>query len=93
MKRTPKKKIPHFKTEAQEADFWSKHSPLDYSDEFKPTNLRLFIHSKKRIISVPLNEKLWKGVRRLASRKHVPCQTFIRSIIAEKVRATAKKAA
>jgi predicted DNA binding CopG/RHH family protein len=29
------KKIPKFKSEKEEADFWSTHSPLDYPDEFK----------------------------------------------------------
>lgn len=28
-----KKKIPEFKSEAEEALFWKKHSPLDYPDE------------------------------------------------------------
>jgi predicted DNA binding CopG/RHH family protein len=30
-----RKKIPKFKSEKEEAAFWSKHSPLDYPDEFK----------------------------------------------------------
>lgn len=30
-----RKKIPKFKSEKEEAEFWSKHSPLDYPDEFK----------------------------------------------------------
>lgn len=30
-----KKKIPKFKSEKEAAEFWSKHSPLDYSGEFK----------------------------------------------------------
>ena len=29
------KKIPKFKSEKEAAEFWSKHSPLDYPDEFK----------------------------------------------------------
>ena len=29
-----KKKIPKFKSEKEEAQFWSKHSPLDYPNEF-----------------------------------------------------------
>lgn len=29
------KKIPKFKSEKEEAAFWSKHSPLDYPEEFK----------------------------------------------------------
>ena len=30
-----KKKLPKFKSEKEIADFWNKHSPLDYPDEFK----------------------------------------------------------
>ena len=32
-----KKRIPKFKSEKEEALFWSKHSPLDYPDEAKET--------------------------------------------------------
>jgi hypothetical protein len=30
-----KRKIPEFKSEKEEADFFSTHSPLDYPDEFE----------------------------------------------------------
>lgn len=30
-----RKKIPKFRSEKETAEFWSKHSPLDYPDEFK----------------------------------------------------------
>jgi len=30
-----KKKIPTFKSEGEEAKFWSKHSPLEYLEELK----------------------------------------------------------
>jgi predicted DNA binding CopG/RHH family protein len=30
-----KKKLPKFKSESEEARFWSEHSPLDYPDDFK----------------------------------------------------------
>ena len=29
------KKLPKFKSEEEAAQFWSKHTPLDYPDEFK----------------------------------------------------------
>ena len=29
-----KKKLPKFKSEEEEAEFWSMHSALDYPDEF-----------------------------------------------------------
>ncbi|MEK7858222.1 MAG: hypothetical protein AAB320_03690 [Elusimicrobiota bacterium] len=32
----PKRQIPNFKTEAEEARFWDTHSPLDYLSELKP---------------------------------------------------------
>ena len=33
-----RKKVPKFKSEKEAAEFWSKHSPLDYSSEFKDSN-------------------------------------------------------
>ena len=34
-------KLPKFKSEKEEADFWSTHSPLDYPNEFKEVNMQI----------------------------------------------------
>jgi len=42
------KKIPKFKTEKEERDFWDKHSIADYEDELKPVNKITFPKPQKK---------------------------------------------
>ena len=49
MKPDNSKKIPHFTSEKAEAEFWAKHSPLDYPEEFKEVKPRFSTKLKKRI--------------------------------------------
>jgi uncharacterized protein YuzE len=42
------KKLPFFRSEKAEADFWSNHSPLDYRKHFKEIRVRSFSNPKKR---------------------------------------------
>ena len=46
-----KKKLPKFKSHAQEARFWALHSPLDYEDEFKESeSLEFSKRLKKKVV-------------------------------------------
>ncbi len=52
-----KKKIPEFKNEKEEARFWSKHSPIEFPDEFKEERapfeftMKMKSVNKKRTVS------------------------------------------
>lgn len=93
MKSMRIKRLPRFASEKEEADFWSTHSPLDYPRDFRPARLRVALGLKKRLISIRLNEGLLQNVKRLASKNHMPYQTFIQVILSEKIREAFGKAA
>jgi len=82
------KKIPKFKNEAQERAFWLKHSPLDYLDKSKAIVNPDFPNLKysNKTISLRLPESLLNKIKSQANIKDVPYQTYIKLILAEKVK-------
>jgi predicted DNA binding CopG/RHH family protein len=81
------KKLPNFKNEDEERDFWSTHDTADYFDldkvqegvfpNLKPTT---------RKISIRLNESLINELKTLANKKNIPYQSLINVYLSEKVR-------
>ena len=87
------KKWPRFHSEEPEAACGSKHSPSDYAGQFRPAKLRFSAKLRKRLISIRMDEQLLRDVKRIAIKKHVPYQTYIHSLLVEKVRAELHRAA
>ena len=84
MKR--QKKLPRFRTEAQEREFWRTHDSTAYLDYSKVepvvfTNLR----PTTRAISLRLPEGLLAEIKTLANQRDVPYQSLIKAYLAEKV--------
>lgn len=88
MKSTKKfKKLPAFKNEEEEREFWSTHDTSDYFDldkvqegvfpNLKPTT---------RKISIRLNESLINELKTLANKKNIPYQSLIKIYLSEKVK-------
>lgn len=84
---TKPKKIPKFKTEDEEREFWATHSPLDYFDlstarrvtpspNLKPTT---------KSISIRLPESLIDQLKVLANKKDVPYQSLAKIYLAREV--------
>ena len=74
-----RKKIPKFKSEKEEALFWSKNSPLDYPDEF--TDIKEPIN-----FAVSLAEKVMRERKERKSSvtfRMEPSQLFLLKIIAK----------
>lgn len=40
MKEQKRRRIPHFKTREEEAEFWDTHSLADFADELRPVQLK-----------------------------------------------------
>ena len=81
------KKIPKFKNEGEEAEFWSVHDSTGFVDWSKAEracfpNLR----PSSRHISIRLPESLLALVKSLANKKDVPYQSLIKTYIADKAR-------
>jgi predicted DNA binding CopG/RHH family protein len=80
------KKIPNFKNEDEEREFWSKNDSTDYLNWSKgnPTQfnkLRPSVHS----ISLRLPDALLGKLKILANKKDVPYQTLLKIYLSDRV--------
>jgi len=81
------KKLPVFKSEDEERDFWSTHSSTDYFDWSKAErvvfpNLKLTTES----ISLRLPVTLLSQLKRLANAKDVPYQSLMKIFLSDRVK-------
>ena len=81
-----KRKIPNFKNEDEEREFWATHSPLDYFDSKKSKkgsfpNLKPSLKS----ISIRLPEDLLIELKTLANKKDVPYQSLAKIFLAKQI--------
>jgi len=83
---TALKKMPKFKNEKEELEFWSVHDATDYLD-FSAAREALFPNLKPttRTISVRLPETLIDKLKTLANKRDVPYQSLLKVLLAEKV--------
>ena len=82
----PKKRVPTFKSEAEERRFWSSHDSTEYLDWSKARRA-LFPNLKPSVktISIRLPESLLHSLKTLAHERDVPYQSFVKMILAERV--------
>ena len=85
MKET-NRRVPDFKNEDEEREFWATHSPLDFfnAKNFKKAsfpNLKPSIKS----ISIRLPEHLLAELKILANKKDVPYQSLAKVFLAKQI--------
>ena len=85
------KKIPEFKNENDELEFWATHDSTDYLNYGK-TKKGIFPNLKPstRTISIRLPEILIQHLKVLANRRDIPYQSLIKLFLAEKIKQSAK---
>lgn len=81
-----KKKIPNFKNEDHERNFWGKHDSADYIDYNKADksifiNLRPTTHS----ISIRMPDYLLNRLKILAHKKDIPYQSLLKIYLTQKI--------
>lgn len=83
---TALKKVPKFKTEDDERDFWATHDATDYLD-FSQAEEAVFPNLKPstRAISLRLPVALIDRLKMLANKQDVPYQSLLKVLLAEKV--------
>jgi predicted DNA binding CopG/RHH family protein len=83
---TAAKKLPEFKTEDEEREFWATHDATEYVD-FSAAQEAIFPSLKPttRTISVRLPESLIEKLKILAHKRDVPYQSLLKILLAEKV--------
>ncbi len=83
--------IPHFKTEAAEAEYWSTHSLAEIWDQLEPVEVEVSPASRridlrrahKKPVTLRLEEQQIARAKRLARAKSLSYQALIRSWINE----------
>jgi predicted DNA binding CopG/RHH family protein len=80
------KKIPIFKNEDEEREFWATHSPLDYFDSknYKRASFPKLKPSLKSI-SIRLPEGMLAELKILANKKDVPYQSLAKVYLARQI--------
>ena len=82
----PKKRLPNFKSEAEERRFWSTDDSTEYLDWSKAKR-GMFLNLKPSVktISIRLPESLLNSLKTLANGRDVPYQSLVKIILAERI--------
>jgi predicted DNA binding CopG/RHH family protein len=86
MKNVKKKRIPQFRNEDEERDFWASHDSTDYmswseANEIIMPNLKPTL----KTISIRLPEIMIEELKLLANKRDVPYQSLMKMFLAERV--------
>jgi len=89
-----RKKIPTFKDEDAEREFWSKEDSTEYIDWSKARRVTLpNLRPSLRTISLRLPESMIAELKVLANKRDVPYQSLLKVFLAERIQQElAKKA-
>jgi predicted DNA binding CopG/RHH family protein len=81
-----KKRIPEFKSEAEEQKFWATADSTEYVD-WKPAKRRRLVQLKPslRTISLRLPVSMIEELKVLANRRDVPYQSLLKVFLAERI--------
>ncbi|MBM4167415.1 MAG: hypothetical protein FJ218_10940 [Ignavibacteria bacterium] len=80
------KKIPKFKNENEEREFWAKHDSTDYLDWSKAKKAQFpNLKPTVRSVSVRLPEALLNDLKVLANKKDVSYHSLMKMYLSEKV--------
>ena len=81
------KKIPKFKSEAEERKFWEANNSDDYVDWDKAEHVAMpNLKPSTKTISLRLPEGLLESIKIEANKRDVPYQSLIKAWLAEDVR-------
>lgn len=80
------KKIPKFRTEAAEQEFWADHDSTEYVDWSKARRA-VFPNLKPstKTISLRLPETMLEELKTLANRRDVPYQSLMKVFLSERI--------
>lgn len=82
------KKIPQFKNEDEEREFWATHDSTEYLDWSKAIVNPIFPNLKPstKTITIRVTESLLMSLKELANEKDVPYQSLVKIYLDEKVK-------
>jgi predicted DNA binding CopG/RHH family protein len=86
MNDMPKKKIPVFKSEEEEREYWATHDSTEFIDWSKARKSTLSnLKPSLKTISIRLPEIMIEELKLLANKRDVPYQSLMKMFIAERV--------
>ena len=81
-----KKKIPEFKSEAEERLFWQKRDSSEYIDWSDAENVVMpKLKPSTKSISIRLPESMIEELKVLANKRDVPYQSLLKIFISERI--------
>ena len=85
--KSPLKKLPRFKSEDEERDFWATHSPLDYFDHSHPVEMDLSnLKPSTKSITIRLPLHLYQDLKMMANKRDVPYQSLMKTLLYQSVK-------
>ena len=92
MKKVKKKKIPKFRNEDEERDFWASHDSTEYIDWSEARNVTMpKLKPTLKTISIRLPEMMIEELKLLANKRDVPYQSLVKIFLAERVEQELRK--
>ena len=76
--------MPHFKTEAEEREFWDKHSIGDYWKDLRES-ADTFRRPKLAPVTLKFDPIVLKKIKMLARKRGIPYNAYIRYLLARGV--------
>ncbi len=81
------KKIPKFRSEAEERNFWRKNDTSDFVDWKKAERISFpNLKPSVRSISLRLPEAMLNDLKVIANKKDIPYQSLMKIFISEKIK-------
>jgi predicted DNA binding CopG/RHH family protein len=82
-----KNDIPIFKNEDEEREFWATHSILDFPGSFKRIKMDFSaLKASTKPITIRLPESMIYSLKMMSNKRDVPYQSFIKTILHDKIR-------
>ena len=92
MKKVKKKRIPKFRNEDEERDFWASHDSTEYIEWSKAENVTMpKLKPTLKTISIRLPEIMIEELKLLANKRDVPYQSLMKIFLAERVEQELRK--
>ncbi len=81
-----RKRIPKFKNEDEEREFWATHDSTEYVAWERAKRIRLSrLKPSTKTISIRLPESMLDNLKMLANKRDVPYQSLLKMYLAERI--------
>jgi len=87
MKKNKKRRIPKFRNEDEEREFWASHDSTDYIDWSEAREVIMpNLKPSLKTISIRLPEIMLEELKLIANKRDVPYQSLMKIFLAERVK-------